>query len=147
MNRFVWDLRAEGPATFPGMILWAANTRGPISPPGNYQVRLTAAGETQTQPFAVRRDPDLQDVTDADLMEQAKLAVEVRDKVSQANQAVIRIRHIKAQAKDRADKAKNARVTAAAEAMTTRADRGRRRDLSVSQPQQSGSAQLSDQAQ
>jgi photosystem II stability/assembly factor-like uncharacterized protein len=117
MNRFVWDLRYEGAASFPGLIMWAANTRGPLAPPGRYQVRVSALGETKTASFGVRKDPRLTEVTDADLQEQFRLAKEINDKVSFANRTVIRIRHLKGQIQDRSDKAKNARLTAAAEAL------------------------------
>lgn len=117
MNRFVWDLRYEGAASFPGLILWAANTRGPLAPPGRYQVRVSALGETKTASFGVKKDPRLTEVTDADLQEQFRLAKEISDKVSFANRTVVRIRHLKGQIQDRSEKARNARLTAAAEAL------------------------------
>ena len=41
---------------------------GPLAPPGTYQVRVTADGETATQAFTIRREPRLlKDVTDQDL--------------------------------------------------------------------------------
>ena len=49
MNRFTWDMRYPNARDFPGMIMWAASTRGPAAPPGRYQVRLTAGGTTKTQ--------------------------------------------------------------------------------------------------
>ena len=58
-------------------------------------------------------------MSDADLQAQFMLASEIRDKVTAANEAVLRIRHLKAQAKERAEKAKNAKLTAAAEAFQT----------------------------
>ena len=97
MNRFVWDMRYAGAKDFPNMILWAGSTRGPLAPPGTYRVRLTAAGETQTQSFAISRNPNTPGITDADLVEQFTLALQIRDKVTQANEAVIRIRAVKDQ--------------------------------------------------
>jgi photosystem II stability/assembly factor-like uncharacterized protein len=101
MNRFVWDMRYAGAKDFPNMILWAGSTRGPLAPPGTYQVRLTAGGETKTQSFVIARNPTVAGVTDADLVEQFTLASQVRDKVSLANESVIRIRAIKDQVADR----------------------------------------------
>jgi hypothetical protein len=101
MNRFVWDMRYAGAKDFPNMILWAASTRGPLAPPGDYQVRLTASGETKTQSFTISRNPNTPGVTDADLSEQFALALQIRDRVTQANEAVIRIRAIKDQVGDR----------------------------------------------
>jgi hypothetical protein len=83
------------------MILWAGSTRGPMAPPGTYQVRLVAAGDTKTQSFTISRNPNVPALTDADLQEQFSLAMQVRDKVTQANEAVMRIRDLKAQLTDR----------------------------------------------
>ena len=68
-------------------------------------MRVTADGETGTQPFAIKREPRLlKDVTDQDLQEQFDLAMKVRDKTSQANEAVLLIRGIKEQITDRKTK-------------------------------------------
>ena len=115
-NRFSWDLRYPGATVFDGMILWSARAEsGPLAPPGNYQVRLTADGQTQTQTFAIKRDPRLAGVTDADLAEQFSLATKVRDKTTEANEMVILIREIKKQIKDRSEKVKDPAVSGAGE--------------------------------
>lgn len=117
-NRLTWDLRYPGATVFEGMILWSARAEaGPLAPPGNYQVRLTANGQTQTQTFAIRRDPRLTNVTDTDLAEQFSLAMKVRDKTSEANEMVILIREIKKQIKDRSEKAKDQTVSDAGESL------------------------------
>ena len=116
LNRLTWDMRYPGATDFPGLIMWAANSRGPLAPPGTYQVRVTADGQTETQPFAVRRETHLlKDVTDQDLREQFDLAIKVRDKSSQANEAVLLVRGIKAQIEERKAKldAKSASVARA----------------------------------
>jgi photosystem II stability/assembly factor-like uncharacterized protein len=46
MNRFVWDLHYEDAKRFPGMILWAGSTRGPMIIPGTYTVKLTVDGKS-----------------------------------------------------------------------------------------------------
>jgi hypothetical protein len=79
-------------------------------------VRVTVDGQTETQPFAVRREPHvLKDVTDQDLREEFDLAIKVRDKASQANEAVLLVRGIKAQIDERKAKldAKSAPVAKA----------------------------------
>ena len=96
MNRFTWNLRYPDATTFPGMILWAGSTTGPSAVPGTYTVKLTAAGKTYTQNFKVSKDPRLA-TTDEDFGKQLSLAMQVRDKVSETNQAVIRIREVKRQ--------------------------------------------------
>jgi hypothetical protein len=100
VNRFTWDLTSTGVVTFPGMILWGATQAGPAVVPGNYTVRLTADGVTQSQAFAVLKHP-LRPVSDADLQFQYDLASRIRDKVNEANNAVIRIRRIKTDINDR----------------------------------------------
>jgi photosystem II stability/assembly factor-like uncharacterized protein len=105
-NRFQWDMRTESATSFPGLIMWAASTNGPRVLPGTYQVRLTVNNETpQTQSFAIRSDPRTPHVSLADLQAQYELAVQVRDRLSQANEAVIAIRDVKAQVDDRVKKA------------------------------------------
>ena len=100
VNRYTWDLNSTGVVTFPGMILWGATQSGPAVLPGSYTVRLTADGVTQTQPFAVLKHP-LRPISDADLQFQWDLASRIRDKVNEANLAVIRIRRIKTDIADR----------------------------------------------
>ena len=100
LNRTTWNLDYPGPTTFPGMVLWGATTSGPAAPPGTYQVRLTVDGKSQTQPLVVKRHP-LRSATDVDLKEQFDLGIRIRDKASEANNAVILIRSVKQQVKDR----------------------------------------------
>jgi photosystem II stability/assembly factor-like uncharacterized protein len=116
MNRFTWDLNSTGVVTFPGMILWGATQNGPAVLPGSYQVRLTADGVTQTQSFQVLKHP-LRPISDADLQFQFTLASRIRDKVNEANLAVIRIRRIKTDIADRIKDAP-AEVRAAGEQLT-----------------------------
>ncbi len=103
MNRFTWDMRYASAKDFPGMIMWAGSVRGPIAPPGSYQVRLTTGGESKTQPFTIVRNPNIAGLTDADLQEEFKLAQQISNRVNQANEAVIRIRDLKKQLGDRLD--------------------------------------------
>ncbi len=121
LTKFSWNLRYPGATVFPGMILWSANAaQGPVAVPGNYQIRLTVGDHVETQMLAVKIDPRITGVTEKDLQEQFDLAMKIRDKTSEANQAVIDIREIKKQAKDRADKAKDPAITAAADALSNK---------------------------
>ena len=104
--RVRWDLRTTGATTFPGMILRSANPeRGPWAPPGRYAVRLTVDGVTLTRSLEIRKDPRLTDVTDADLEEQFRLARQVRDATTLANETVVRIRALRKEVADRAAQA------------------------------------------
>ncbi|HWK90541.1 MAG TPA: hypothetical protein VNP72_11200, partial [Longimicrobium sp.] len=118
MNRFVWDLRHAGPVEFPGIILWAAQLRGPRGVPGAYRVRLTVDGRpAQTQDFRVLADPRLPGVTPAELEAQFALASRVVERTSAANQAVLRIRGMREQVNERLGRTRDAGVRAAADSL------------------------------
>ena len=118
MNRFSWDMRYPNAKDFPGLIMWAGSVRGPQAPPGRYQVKLTAAGITKTQDFLIKRNTAVPGVTDADLIEQFKLAKSINDKVTSANEAVIRIRGMKTQIQDRATRSTDPSVKTAAQSLS-----------------------------
>lgn len=118
INRVNWNLAYPGATTFEGMILWGASTNGPAAIPGQYQVRLTVDGAVMTQPLTIRRHP-LRSATDADLEEQFDLAIRIRDKVSEANNAVIEIRKIKEEVASRTEKSSDAGLKAAGERLVT----------------------------
>ncbi len=121
MNRFVWDLRHPGPVDFPGMILWAAGSNGPRVPPGRYRVRLNVDGRAMgEEEFDVRIDPRLTGVTQADQEAQSPLALRVRDRTSDANRAVIRIRGIREQVDQRLTRTQDPAIRAAADSLKAR---------------------------
>lgn len=117
MNRFTWDMRYAGARDFPGLIMWAASTRGPVAPPGRYIVKLAANGVTKDQQFEIRRNAAVRTVTDDDLHEQFVLARHISGKVSSAHEAVLRIRHLKAQIAERAGRTSEGAITSAAESL------------------------------
>jgi hypothetical protein len=99
LNTFTWDMQYPGATVFKGMIIWSARPqRGPLAPIGSYQVKLTALGESHMTDFDLEMDPNLDNVSADDLQKQFDLALMIRDKVSEANEAVILIRKIEAQA-------------------------------------------------
>ena len=63
---------------------------GPMVPPGTYRARLTAGGVTKTEPIVVKIDPRVakDGITAADLAEQTKLGLKVRDQLADARQLV-----------------------------------------------------------
>ena len=97
LNRVTWDLAYPAPVTFPGMVLWGATTNGPLGAAGH--VSGAADGGRQGADAAAHRQkhPLRNASRDADLQEQFDLAIQIRDKVSEANNAVIQIRAIKQQ--------------------------------------------------
>jgi photosystem II stability/assembly factor-like uncharacterized protein len=117
-NSVAWDLRYPAATSFPGMILWGGNVAGPVAVPGVYQVRLTVDGRSQTKSFTVRKHPLYTGVSQADLEAQFALATRIRDKVSEANEAVIQIRAIRTAVADRLTKSSDAQLKASGDALT-----------------------------
>lgn len=102
LNTFTWDLRYPGATVFDKMILWSARPEmGPLVLPGMYNVKVTANGKSEIKGFEVKVDPRVQDITNEDLKKQFELLIKIRDKVSEANEAVISIRDYK---KEKGDK-------------------------------------------
>ena len=114
VNHAIWDLRYAPAVSFPGMVLWGGGTNGPSAAPGVYKVRLTVDGKSQTQPLVVKRNPAFDDVSDADLKAQFALAIKLRGKVSEANQAIIDIRNVRLQIADRLTKSQDGKLKEAA---------------------------------
>ncbi len=122
LHTFDWNLRYPGATEFPDMILWAASTRfGPRAAPGEYRVRLEAGGRTEELSFRIEMDPRLPDVTQADLEEQFRFSMEIRDRVTAANDAVRLVRGIERQVEARVEsRPEDAELEAAAEQLRAR---------------------------
>ena len=118
LNHLTWDLRTEPWTNFEGMIFWGAPRMGPAVPPGQYSVRLTIDGRTESAPLTVERNPWIPEVSDEDLRAQYEFSRQVRDKVTEANQAVIAIRRVMAQLQDRLDQSDDLGLAEAAESLT-----------------------------
>ena len=96
MNRFAWDLRYDDPIQIPGAFYSGSGPKGPLALPGDYQVKLTVAGKSQTAPLHLAIDPRTKGAEDA-LQKQFELAVQVNDRNSQLHQAVNEIRDLRTQ--------------------------------------------------
>jgi photosystem II stability/assembly factor-like uncharacterized protein len=57
MNRFVWNLRYDDPVQIPGAFYAGLPPRGPLALPGQYTLKLTYQGQTQTAPLTLAVDP------------------------------------------------------------------------------------------
>ena len=101
-HSFRWDMRYPAWTDFEGRIMWAARPTGPTAVPGTYTVRMTVDDDApRTQDFEIGINPNLEGVTVADLRERFDLAIEIRDRVSAANEAVIKVRDIQGQIDER----------------------------------------------
>ncbi len=117
-HTFRWDLRYPGYTDFEGRIFWAAGNRGPEAVPGRYQVKLTTGDTQLTQDFEVGLDSRLEDrVTQDELQQRFDLAMQIRDRVSDANEAVIWIRELKAAIDARLEETDARAITRQAEAV------------------------------
>jgi photosystem II stability/assembly factor-like uncharacterized protein len=89
-NRFFWDMRHAGAWTTRA----GRGRGGPVVPPGIYQAKLVVGDWTHTESFRVLVDPRVKEdgITQADLVAQESLSLQVRDILSKANRVVERIR-------------------------------------------------------
>ncbi|MDP1570117.1 MAG: hypothetical protein Q8L86_08945 [Vicinamibacterales bacterium] len=90
MQRVTWDLRHHGPWT---VATPAGGPGGPLAAPGRYTVTLRAGTTTVSHAFDVQADPRVlrDNVTNADLIEQTRLLLGVRDAISRGRQLQVRI--------------------------------------------------------
>jgi hypothetical protein len=123
LNRFVWDLTAEPPKGFKGLILWGGLPPGAPVPPGTYTVKLSAYGRTDAQTLAVRRDPRIA-ATDDDLRRQHDLLARINARLTEAHGALGRSRAAREQVAAAADRARGLaqekEIAAAAESLQKR---------------------------
>ncbi len=102
LNSFAWNLREADASRFDGMIFWAAGTTGPTILPGTYTVRLVVDGApAQEATLLVKKDPR-SDATPADLVAQYQLLMQIRDRTTDANDAVRTVRWVRTQLEERA---------------------------------------------
>ncbi len=121
LNRFTWNLRGEDASRFKGLVLWGGGLEGPQVVPGEYRVRLTVGGRTETQTLEVRGDPRLA-TTQAEYQARYDLLKKIRDKLTETHDAIQRIRDVRDQLKDAGDRAlaatKDSTVAKAAKDLT-----------------------------
>jgi photosystem II stability/assembly factor-like uncharacterized protein len=103
-HRMAWDLRYSRPNTISTSVeqfaLYGRPTiewpRGAFALPGNYQVRLTVDGQSQTQPLQVEPDPRIS-VPMADLEKQFATEMRITDALDQNFAAVQEIKALREQ--------------------------------------------------
>jgi hypothetical protein len=98
LNRFAWGLRHAAPASFPGMVLWGGQEQGPRALPGTYGIRLQVGDSTVAADSVLVADPR-SDATPADLAEQFKFLMEIRDKLTETHEAIAAIKKVRGQIK------------------------------------------------
>jgi photosystem II stability/assembly factor-like uncharacterized protein len=96
MNRFAWDLHYDDPIQTPGAFYAGEGPRGALALPGDYQVKMTVAGKTQTAPLHLAIDPRIKDA-EAVLPKQFDLSAKVVNRIGELHQAINEIRNVKTQ--------------------------------------------------
>ena len=99
MNRFVWNMRYPEPRRIAGDSATERGLLGPLAPPGTYQVTLEVGGQTYTESFELQRDPRVA-VPQEEIEAQFALLMQVRDKLSEAHDAVLQIRGVRKQVEE-----------------------------------------------
>jgi photosystem II stability/assembly factor-like uncharacterized protein len=95
LNSFVWDMRYPSAVAIPHSPLWAGSVRGPRALPGNYQVRLTVDGKSQTRSLVIASDPRGTATPDA-LRAQFDLHRQINAELTTVNQTVLDMRAVRA---------------------------------------------------
>jgi len=95
MNRLVWDLRMNDPVQIPGAFYSGPTPRGPMVPPGRYQVKLSVGGVTRTAPLTVVADPRVPN-SEAAIRAKTELALNVEHDIDRLHRAVNGIRKTRA---------------------------------------------------
>ena len=96
MNRFVWNMRYPDAKKVPGAVMWGGRHIGPKAVPGEYKVKMTANGKSQTQTFTILKDPRI-NTTQSDFQEQFDLLMDIRNRTTEINEKILTIRSIKGQ--------------------------------------------------
>ncbi|MGH7477179.1 MAG: WD40/YVTN/BNR-like repeat-containing protein, partial [Longimicrobiales bacterium] len=78
LNRVAWDLAYPGVNVPDSIVTWGF-VGGPLAPPGEYTVRLSADGATHEQVLRVLADPRMDHITQAEYEQQLAFALAVRD--------------------------------------------------------------------
>ncbi|MHB1922385.1 MAG: WD40/YVTN/BNR-like repeat-containing protein, partial [Chitinophagaceae bacterium] len=103
MNQLVWNLDYPAALKIKGMVLWEGTVGSPKAPPGKYWVSLKMGKDSVTRPFRVLADPNYL-VSQQAYMDQFHFLIQVRDKFSQTQRAILKIRDIRAQMKELIDR-------------------------------------------
>lgn len=103
-NTLSWDLLHDGAINAEKLVLMEMGVpiMGPPAAPGDYQVRVTMGKESKTQSFKVLPDPRWKDIKQEDYVAQEKLALEMRDLISDSQRKVKNLRSLREQIEDAA---------------------------------------------
>ncbi len=95
-HRFIWDTLYPKPVKIEGVDDSDEIMKGPLAPPGTYQVRLTVGDQVYSQHFQIQKNPHIA-TSQEQLQEQFALLLAIRDKISELHTALNTIRAIRRQ--------------------------------------------------
>ena len=98
MNRFVWNLRLRDAGLVDDAVTWGSPA-GPRVAPGTYRARLRIGDWSETVEFEVASDPRLE-VRREDLTARFELSKKVWESITEAHDAVRRLRDVREQVND-----------------------------------------------
>jgi len=117
LNRFAWDLKYPEAKKFEGLIMWSGDGSGPRVLPGKYGVRLTVGDEVLTTNAELKQDPRAA-VTPEQLKAQFDFLLAARNKLSEVNEQIEKIRNTRKQLETLRKQAKDSKpVVDAAKAL------------------------------
>jgi hypothetical protein len=96
MNRFAWNLRYDDPVQTPGAFYPGGHPRGPLAVPGEYQIRLTTDGKTQTAPLQLEIDPRIKGSESA-IRKSFDLSTRITQRISDLHRALNEIHDTRSQ--------------------------------------------------
>ena len=96
-HRFIWDMRHSGATKLEAddLNVWQREV-GPLVLPGTYTVRVRMGAHALTRQVEILRDPRI-DASDNDLRAQHDLLLAIRDRLTDTNRAIARIRTVRGQ--------------------------------------------------
>jgi photosystem II stability/assembly factor-like uncharacterized protein len=103
VNRIVWNMRYQGAEKIKNAKIDTGEPSvGPIAPPGAYTVRLTGEGKTVSAPLVILPDPRVL-MPVAQIEEQVKLSLALRDDITRVTTIVYKLRSIRDQLASRSE--------------------------------------------
>ena len=99
MNQFVWDMNYPPAEKAEGMILWNGSIGTIKAAPGKYNARFRYDKDSVDVPFIIKADPNYK-MTEADYDAQVRFLLEIRDKFSEVQNGIKKIRAVRTQISD-----------------------------------------------
>ncbi len=104
MNRYIWDMRYDQSSKVTEDGAKSSAIEGPLVVPGTYSVSLTVGGQSVCQEITIEQDPRVTTATE-ELQKQLALMLQVRDRITEVHDGINRIRSIRGQVAEWAERA------------------------------------------